>query len=49
MKIGRIGNNYGNIVTNGKIIINGKEYTGIMHIKKKPLPREPTYLATGRE
>lgn len=28
MKIGRIGNNYGNIVTNGKIIINGKEYTG---------------------
>lgn len=27
MKIGRIGHNYGNIVTNGKIIINGKEYT----------------------
>lgn len=29
MKIGRIGHNYGNIISgNGKVVINGKEYQG---------------------
>ncbi|CAL7891850.1 hypothetical protein [Fusobacterium necrophorum] len=51
MKIGRIGNNYGNIVTNGKIIINGKEYTGknISIINNKVMIDGREYQEEGKE